>query len=123
MKCCICGKEIEGYGNNPWPVNQEEDARCCDDCNWSVVIPARIEDFIAYEAKMEMRIDEEENTPVVVQNIKVQLNKYDAAFVKWYAERDGISFVEELKRMLYVAIEDEQMIYRDEFKAETGVEI
>lgn len=60
---------------------------------------------------------------MVVKNIKVQLNDADAAFVKWYADRDGISFVEELKRMLYVAIEDEQMIYGDEFKAETGVEI
>ena len=58
---------------------------------------------------------------MVVKNIKVQLNEYDAAFVKWYAERDGISFVQELKRMLYVAIEDEQMIYGDEFTADTGV--
>lgn len=60
---------------------------------------------------------------MVVKNIKVQLNDADADFVKWYADRDGISFVEELKRMLYVAIEDEQMIYGDEFKAEIGVKI
>ena len=48
MKCCICGKEIshpaiEDYcGNNPWPVNEDPDARCCDACNDSVVIPERI---------------------------------------------------------------------------------
>lgn len=41
--CCICGKEVEGFGNNPYPVNKEEDARCCDVCNATVVIPARIE--------------------------------------------------------------------------------
>ena len=38
-RCCICGKEIEGYGNNAEPVR---DGRCCDSCNWDVVLPARI---------------------------------------------------------------------------------
>ena len=37
--CCICGKEFEGYGNNPAPV--KNDGQCCDDCNMNVVIPAR----------------------------------------------------------------------------------
>lgn len=45
MKCSICDKEIPvkdgGWdsGNNAQPVN---DGRCCDDCNMSVVIPARL---------------------------------------------------------------------------------
>lgn len=38
-KCCICGKEFEGWGNNPWPLEGDE---CCDDCNYEYVIPARI---------------------------------------------------------------------------------
>ena len=38
--CCICGKEFEGYGNNPDPVKQE--GVCCDKCNEEVVIPERI---------------------------------------------------------------------------------
>ena len=43
MKCCICGREIEGYGNNPHPVYADDfDARCCDECNDNVVIPLRI---------------------------------------------------------------------------------
>ena len=43
MKCAICGKEIENkFGNNPWPVRTDEDARCCDECNTSFVIPSRI---------------------------------------------------------------------------------
>ena len=42
MKCCICGKEIEGYGNNPWPVSTNEDDRCCDECNLEVILPERI---------------------------------------------------------------------------------
>ena len=38
--CCICGEPFLGYGNNPWPV--EEDGECCDVCNITVVIPARM---------------------------------------------------------------------------------
>lgn len=37
--CCICGKEIIGFGNNPYPLKKE--GRCCDDCN-SLVIEARM---------------------------------------------------------------------------------
>lgn len=39
--CCICGCEFEGYGNNPYPLVNDEEARCCDECNWKV-IEARI---------------------------------------------------------------------------------
>jgi len=41
-KCCICKKEFEGYGNNPEPINDDEEERCCDDCNGIYVIPARM---------------------------------------------------------------------------------
>jgi len=41
-KCCICGKPLNGYGNNPWPYVKDENARCCDECN-AKVIAARIE--------------------------------------------------------------------------------
>jgi len=52
--CCICGNEIEGWGNNPWGAmwkNEDgsieepefkEDDRCCDDCNMRYVIPGRL---------------------------------------------------------------------------------
>ena len=41
--CCICGKECENkWGNNPYPVVNEEEARCCNECNEKVVVPARI---------------------------------------------------------------------------------
>ena len=42
MKCCLCGKELTDYGNNPWPLKTNDDDRCCDECNSSKVIPARI---------------------------------------------------------------------------------
>lgn len=38
--CCICGKEFEGWGNNPYPL--ELKGCCCDDCNSSIVIPIRL---------------------------------------------------------------------------------
>lgn len=43
--CCICGKEYNGHGNNPYPIGWDiysEDDRCCDECNRKYVIPARI---------------------------------------------------------------------------------
>lgn len=39
-KCCLCGKEFEGYGNNPDPLASSKKV-CCDKCNWEKVIPAR----------------------------------------------------------------------------------
>ena len=53
MKCCICGKEIGGYGNNPWPLLTEPGAKCCDGCNWMYVIPARIKNMAEREKEIE----------------------------------------------------------------------
>ena len=60
---------------------------------------------------------------MVSKRIQINLSDEDAEFVQWYADRDKLSFTEELKRMCYVAIADEQMIYGEEFTAETGVKI
>lgn len=38
-KCCICGSDIEGYGNNPAPVAGK---CCCDKCNNNVIVPYRL---------------------------------------------------------------------------------
>ena len=43
-KCCICKESCIGFGNNPDPV--KEKGRCCDVCNYTKVIPARIEKTI-----------------------------------------------------------------------------
>ena len=40
FKCCICGKEVDEYGNNPQPVREK--GKCCEKCNSNVVVPARI---------------------------------------------------------------------------------
>lgn len=39
QKCCLCGKKIDGYGHNAEPVSQ---GRCCTECNYVKVLPARI---------------------------------------------------------------------------------
>lgn len=39
--CSLCGDGFRGMGNNPEPLAEFEE-RCCDDCNWNKVIPARI---------------------------------------------------------------------------------
>ena len=44
--CCLCGEVFEGWGNNPWPLNKDADARCCDACNDLKVIPARLQGII-----------------------------------------------------------------------------
>ena len=39
MKCSICGKEINGKGNNPAPLQR---GKCCDECNIKKVMPIRM---------------------------------------------------------------------------------
>ena len=53
--CCICGKEFEGYGNNPDPVKKE--GRCCDECNQKVVIPKRMDDWMENYMYFRRRVD------------------------------------------------------------------
>lgn len=38
-RCCLCGGEFEGHGNNPAPL--KEGGVCCDKCNIEKVLPAR----------------------------------------------------------------------------------
>lgn len=42
--CCFCGKECENiFGNNPYPASKNEEDRCCDFCNMTIVLPKRLE--------------------------------------------------------------------------------
>jgi len=50
MKCCFCGNEIEGHGNNALPLKQSV---CCDHCNNYVVVPARIYKLCKEQGKTE----------------------------------------------------------------------
>lgn len=46
FRCSICGEFFYGWGNNPYPVTKGEDDRCCDACNETKVIPARIAQMV-----------------------------------------------------------------------------
>lgn len=39
--CSLCGETYTHYGNNPEPLGSYSE-RCCDDCNATKVIPARL---------------------------------------------------------------------------------
>ncbi len=41
--CCICGKHFVGWGNDPWPVDMRDNVECCNACNNSKVLPARLQ--------------------------------------------------------------------------------
>ena len=41
--CVICGERYVMFGNNPYPVVTDREARCCHRCNDELVIPARLE--------------------------------------------------------------------------------
>lgn len=46
VKCCFCEKEIpDDKSHNPEPVKPLKGNRCCEDCNNTIVIPARIDDM------------------------------------------------------------------------------
>lgn len=47
MYCCLCGDKVkDGIGNNAHPIL---DGRCCDRCNATRVIPARLSMMIRGE--------------------------------------------------------------------------
>lgn len=80
MKCCICGKEFEGFGNNPYPVGSDvysDEDRCCDECNWKYVIPARLarlEPAPAREYKLDVASFKERDSLKVGDNVLVLVN-------------------------------------------------
>ena len=59
IHCCICNEIInEVEGHNPWPVRPyssigEKENRCCQACNDTIVIPARIACINATKEQME----------------------------------------------------------------------
>ena len=58
MKCCFCGKDAGKYGNDPWPIYWGDMKRCCDECNLTYVIPARL-DARAVVTKIQGAVREE----------------------------------------------------------------
>lgn len=66
--CCICHQPIEGYGNNAEPVCA---GRCCDKCNYEVVIPERIAQ-IKKSANKEEALKEADEMPELEKEEEVE---------------------------------------------------
>ena len=59
MNCVICTDEIQiqpvsGWdkGHNPYPIKDK--GRCCDDCNSTIVVPARVAGLMKFEEAKEL---------------------------------------------------------------------
>ena len=55
---------------------------------------------------------------MVTKRIEVVLTDEDMEFVKWMAERDGVTIAQELKQFFYVEFEQCKTLYLDEMKME-----
>lgn len=55
FNCSICGKRTYGYGNNPIPIRESVNQRCCDECNKEYVITARILEYATGMSYAEMK--------------------------------------------------------------------
>ena len=56
-RCSLCNSlievEVSGWnkGHNPWPLRRNETDRCCQTCNDTVVMPARLRLAVAVRKK------------------------------------------------------------------------
>ena len=84
--CCLCGADYGRYGHNPDPVSSS--GRCCDTCNATVVIPARLammgfraEDtddmVISYEAVYDWFKNEDDEPETITTILSVKVSKDD----------------------------------------------
>ncbi len=49
IKCCLCSADAGKYGHNPEPLVEFENGRCCDDCNYNIVLPYRLLAYSNYD--------------------------------------------------------------------------
>ena len=97
MKCNICKNEIEGYGNNPWPICRPDDynSKCCDECNTNYVIPMRI-----LSSKYSMHSNPNFIWEPEVDDVIVVVYLHDDPFMKEYIGRKGrIEYIDDMGQL------------------------
>lgn len=67
-KCCICGKPIDGFGNDPYPYVLS--GLCCNECNIKTVIPYRIAVSYVMKARTTPPVKE------LTYDIMMRLNRF-----------------------------------------------
>ena len=81
-KCVLCGCELEGYGNNPYPLATE--GRCCDSCDMQVVAErmkrvkeAKVDNLIKTISNKIIKEIRDANVESGVEGVREVLAKYD----------------------------------------------
>ena len=101
--CVLCGKHIDGYGNNPAPLADE--GKCCDECNKTKVIPARIKAL-----RDKKRVDKDvEDKDYEDEDVEECLHKHCHKKFKFDDEPYKAPF-----RGAEVEVEDKKLEYDDE---------
>lgn len=92
--CCICGNAFTEWGNNAEPV--ESEGRCCDVCNFNIVIPARMN--ARFVAKETISCNRKKATKTK--------RHYEVSFLWWRSQTDkgGKTLKFETKKEAYHAI-------------------
>lgn len=54
--CVLCKKKFKGWGNDAWPL---ADGYCCDECNSTKVVPARIAQMYGSKNESSLKEDDE----------------------------------------------------------------
>lgn len=111
--CCICGEEIDGYGNNPAPIAGKQ---CCDRCNNNVVVPYRV--FLSNLGKNNcgLRVREKSLELITPKEKKFTLKELQA-FVGGYIEEEVQIFKG------YVTFADEEGKLKDKKFNELGYKL
>ena len=52
------------------------------------------------------------------KRLKVSINEEDDQFIRWLADRDGVSYAQELRQIFYFELEQLEMLYMEEMKAD-----
>ena len=103
-KCVICKEHFTGIGNNPVPLKTS--GVCCDFCNTTKVIPARI-NFYGIKPSIRQGGSMAIKTKEIITKLEQALNKFDKSKcpdkLRCYEltlTNDIYFIIEELKRVV-----------------------
>lgn len=102
-KCCICGGPLGKYGNNAEPVKS---GRCCDKCNYEVVLPTRLglikSNLDECNKSNKEIIDEKLQGPEIEEFYKLckKVGINDLGDLKFFKEHEKVTDDEDLMKKL-----------------------